>query len=224
MSTLAAEPTTPEVVRLHRKVPEWIIEGMMKKIFKWGGIILLVLYIALVIYRGFVLRAEEKTNEQVAKIHATKLMLADVMGENLPPVPSDPDSSVVGVDTNKNGIRDDVELAIFAEYPNSARTRAVLLQYALVLQKQATLPIINKETVTATVEDKSRAEICLWTLSSRADLQKFLSDMEKYQRFVTERQFNTQERKEQKSRAYEYLGSYSASNEGCDLDLAVLPN
>src|SRR3989344_8605528 len=115
---------------------------MLKKTLKWTGLVILAVYVALVIYRGFVLWAEEKTNEQVAKIHATKLMLADVLGDNLPPAPENPDATVEGVDQNKNGIRDDVELAIFAEYPNSARTRTVLLQYALALQMEVTQELV----------------------------------------------------------------------------------
>ena len=156
-STLREAEGVFPVMRLHRKVLQWIIEGMLKKTFKWGGIILLVLYIALVIYRGFVLWAEEKTNEQVAKIHAIKLTLDDVLGDNLPPAPENPDATVEGVDQNKNGIRDDVELAIFAEYPNSARTRAVLLQYALALQMEVTQELVNTGTVIAVAQEESRA-------------------------------------------------------------------
>ena len=66
------------------------------------------------------------------------------MGKNLP---SDPgalaDATVQGVDANQNGIRDDVELAVFKEYPNSAKTRAVLLQYALALQMEVIQPMVN---------------------------------------------------------------------------------
>lgn len=197
----------------------------MLKVLKWVGGIILVGYIALVVGRAFYLEGQDRTKEQVAKIHATKLSLDDVMGKNLPLDPgADVDKTVQGIDANTNGIRDDVELAIFKEYPDSAKKRLPLLQYALVLQKQATLPIVNGETVTATVEDKSRAELCLWTLSSRADLKKFLSDMDRYQNFVTELQFNTEERKSYRDKIYEYLGSYSASSESCDLDPSELPN
>ena len=112
-----------------------------KKILKWVGIAILVLFGAVVVYRAFVLVDKEKTDKQVAIIHATKLTLDDVMGKNLPPSYAgaskgkpDYDATVEGVDENRNGIRDDVELAIFKEYPNSARTRAVLLQYALALR------------------------------------------------------------------------------------------
>src|SRR3990167_7097106 len=116
---------------------------MFTKILTWGGFTILALFVVLVIVRMFVLDAKEKTAEQVAKIHATTLTLDDVMGKNLPPEPgAEADKTIAGIDVNQNGIRDDVELAIFKEYPNSAKTRAVLLQYALVLQMQMTLPII----------------------------------------------------------------------------------
>ena len=53
------------------------------------------------------------------------------MGTNLPPQPYEPenDATVAGLDKNNNGIRDDVELAIFAKYPKSAKIRAAELQY-----------------------------------------------------------------------------------------------
>ena len=197
---------------------------MLKKIFKWTGIIILVLYVALVIYRGFVLRAEEKTNEQVAKIHATKLMLADVMGENLPPVPSAPDSSVAGVDANKNGIRDDVELAIFAEYPNSARARAVLLQYALALPMEVTQPIVNEGTVIAAVQEESKAYLCVGEILSRKDMNKYIVESDNLRSFVKEKQLNTEARKKARTDFYEKVGSHESLDRICDIDYSTLPN
>ena len=41
-------------------------------------------FVALVVVRMFVLDAKEKTAVEVAKIHATKLTIEDVMGKNLP--------------------------------------------------------------------------------------------------------------------------------------------
>ena len=197
---------------------------MLKKIFKWTGIIILVLYVALVIYRGFVLRAEEKTNEQVAKIHATKLALADVMGDNLPPVPSNPDSSVAGVDANKNGIRDDVELAIFAEYPNSARARAVLLQYALALQMEVTQPIVNEGTVIAAVQEESKAYLCVGEILSRKDMNKYIVESDNLRSFVKEKQLNTEARKKARTDFYEKVGSHESLDRICDIDYSTLPN
>ena len=55
------------------------------KILKWAFLVLVGLFIILIIGRLIYRNNEAKTNEQVAKIHATKLTLDDVMGKNLPP-------------------------------------------------------------------------------------------------------------------------------------------
>lgn len=167
-----------------------------------------------------------KTDEQVTKIHATKLTMDDVMGTNLPPAPgADADKTVAGIDANENGIRDDVELAIFKEYPDSAKTRAVLLQYALALQTQMTLPILNTETATAVVEDNySRALKCVWSISSRDDMDKFTKETDKNENFINERQINTESRKKYDSDFYKYVESYSMSRGGCDVDISTLTN
>ena len=204
----------------------WGIMKNFKRVAKWVGLVLVVSFVALFVSRMFHVYNLEKTEEQVAKIHATKLTMDDVTGKSLPPDPgAEADKTVAGIDANKNGIRDDVELAIFKEYPDSAKTRAVLLQYALALQMEMTLPILNKETVTASIEDnESRAEMCLWNLSSRSDMDKFSADLEKYRNFIKQQQINTEERKKYVHNFYKNMGSYSASNEGCDLDLSVLSN
>src|SRR3990167_11282788 len=99
---------------------------MVTKLLKWGGFAVLASFVVLGIVRMFVLDAQEKTAEQVAKLHATILTLDDVMGKNVPPDPgAEADKTVQGIDANENGIRDDVELAIFKEYPNSAKTREI---------------------------------------------------------------------------------------------------
>src|SRR3989344_9324919 len=133
-----------------------------KIIFRTGAIILGLFAIGVAARVPYVIDAE-KTAEAVAKIHATKLTMADIMGENLPPEP-DPalkDATIAGIDANQNGIRDDVELAIFKEYPNSAKTRAALLQYALALQMEFTQSFTNTEIVTAVAEQTSRGDDCV---------------------------------------------------------------
>ncbi len=196
------------------------------KILKWAGATIVVAFVVLVAVRMFVLGEKEKTAVQVAKIHATKLTLDDVLGKNLPPDPGvEADRTVRGVDANNNGIRDDVELAVFKEYPNSAKTRAVLLQYALVLQMQMTLPIVNMETVTASVESGDRANHCIWSISSRSDIEKFVEETTSNENFVKKQQLNTEQRKSDQSNFYKYLGSYtSPRGNGCDLDLSDLPD
>ena len=198
--------------------------SLFLKILKWGGISIGVAFAALVIYRMFYLRSERRTQEQVAKIHATKLTLDDVMGKNLPPPPGDDaDKTVQGIDANHNGIRDDVELAIFKEYPDSAKTRAVLLQYALALQMEVTQTIVNTGTVTAVVEDKSRAAGCVAdTLVPRKSPEspRDYSDLEKmnsYTNFIEKQQFNTPMRKEALANFSKYIGSFELQSD-CDID------
>ena len=203
------------------------------QIFRIPLVIILILFVGLVIYRIPVVMERQKTEEVVKKIQAQKLTLADVLGERLPPEP-DPalrDSTVEGVDANQNGIRDDVELAIFNEYPNSAKTRAVLLQYALALQMEVVQPIINTETVTEVVREQSRAGSCVGdSLVPRKNLESARSyaDVEKiftFLNFVKDKQLNTDVRKKAQEDFVERIGSYSESeNEICDIDLLALPN
>lgn len=206
------------------------MSGIMKKILiglKWTAIIIGAAFLLLVIARIPHAIDKQKTDEQVAKIHATKLTLDDVMGKNLPPDPgAEADKTVAGVDANKNGIRDDVELAIFKEYPNSAKTRAVLLQYALMLQMQMTMPLVNKETVTASVEDnESRALNCIWSISSRKDMDRFIAETDANENFVKGLQLNTPNRAKYLHDLFNgNLGSYSFSHDSCDLSLTSLPN
>ncbi len=197
---------------------------MLMKILKWGGLAILVGYVALVIYRGFVLNGQDKTNEQVAKIHSTKLSLDDVLGKNLPSPPANPDATIAGVDANTNGIRDDVELAIFAAYPNSARTRAVLLQYALALQMEFVQPILNKDTVIAVVQEGGRAHLCVGAILSRDDMTKYIEQGDTLRSFVETRQVNTKERREREKDFYDKLGSYESLDRVCDINYSALPN
>ena len=68
------------------------------KILKWAFLILLALFIVLVIIRAFYFYNQDKIDAQVAKIHATKLTLDDVMGKNLPPDPGSlADATVQGL-------------------------------------------------------------------------------------------------------------------------------
>mgnify|MGYP001602372665 FL=1 len=167
---------------------------------------------------------KEETEREVARIHATELSVSDVMGNKLPPNPENPDATVVGIDENENGIRDDVELAIFAEYPNSARTRAVLLQYALALQRQAVLPIINTETVIASVQEEDRAFVCIGEIIHRDDFAMFDRETELLTDFVKNKQLNTPERKQNRTEFYEKIDSYSSLTKTCDIELSTLPN
>jgi hypothetical protein len=189
-------------------------------------IILLVIgAIVLVLNWKFDLTGKKGVQEQIAKIHATKLTLADVMGDNLPPDPgAAADATIAGIDANKNGIRDDVELAVFKAYPNSAKIRAVLLQYALALQMEFTQPIIKTETVIAVAQERSRAASCIGDAVSRDDIQKFVDITRGYDEFLKNNQINNESRIKADSFFWNHLGSYSdLENQECDLDLSTLP-
>lgn len=202
------------------------LNNRIKKISFIIIVVLLGSFATLVLARVPNAVEKQKTEEAIAKIHATKLTMADVMGENLPPDPGEEaDDTIEGIDANQNGIRDDVELAIFKEYPHSAKIRAALLQYALALQTQMTLDVINTATVTASVENnESRAQVCLWSLSSRSDMNKFLSDTDRYEKFIKNRQIDTEARQTYLANFYSNLESFGLAKEGCDLEFAYLAN
>ncbi len=200
---------------------------MVRKIL-WGLGILAAAFVVLLIARvPYVLEAQ-KTAEAVAKIHATKLTLDDVLGKNLPPDPgAEADKTIEGVDANQNGIRDDVELAIFNKYPNSAKTRAALLQYALALQMEFTQPIVNSGTVGAVANKEDAAFFCVARLISGpkgVDESASLTAIDKYDKFLANLQTNTQERKTTSHNFYEHLESGSIGKTSCDIDLNSFAN
>lgn len=212
---------------------------MVKRVLKWAAVMLLVAYVVLVVVRGFQMGFADRTEKAVETIHSTRLSLDDVMGNNLPPSYAEaaagkPDynATVAGIDENKNGIRDDVELAIFKAYPNSARTRAVLLQYALALQMEVTQKVVNEKVVNAILEEDSRAGNCIAdTLVPRKSPEsaRTYSDVEKidsYLNFIDQKQFNTNERKQFRKEFFTHMGSYSNSQKPslCDIDISTLPN
>ena len=162
-SPLGAEtPATPSQPPLWRRI---LIRTLQ---------VIFLAYIALVLFRIPHVIEKEKTDAVVAQIHATKLTMDDVMGTNLPPDPGAlADATIAGVDANTNGIRDDVELAIFRDYATSSKTRAVLLQYALALQMEFTQPIVNTETVIAVAQETGRAHMCVGEILSRENLTEF---------------------------------------------------
>jgi hypothetical protein len=226
--------------------PRW---ASLRKIGLRTVQVVLVVFGFLVIIRIPVVLEREETAKVVAKIHATKLTMDDVMGKNLPPDPgADADKTIAGVDANKNGIRDDVELAIFRDHASSSRERSVFLQFALAQQTMMTLPIVNPQTVTAVIEDlDSRANVCLWSLHAElrvpydahfndphsGELGKKENEMwNQYlqltnadEKYIKNLQFDSEERySAYKSILNGNLRSYESSNEGCDVDSSMLPS
>lgn len=208
------------------------MKGKFLKVLKWVGWVILAGFIFLVGVRTVYFMNLKKTNAQIEKIHAIKLQMDDVMGVNLPPDPGElADTTIEGIDENNNNIRDDVELAIFKEYPNSAKTRAVLLQYAMALQMEVTQPFINEEIATEVIREQSRADTCLSDViaprKNGKDSREY-TDIEKINNilnFVEKIQFNNKDRQNHHNLFYEQLRSYSDLEEkNCDVDYIKLPN
>lgn len=213
-----------------KKIKELFAQRIFK-IFVWVILVLAGLFIVFIIIRTFHYFDVQKTNNQVNIIHGTKLSLDSVMGTNLPPLPGlEADKTIQGIDANDNGIRDDVELAIFTEYPNSAKTRAVLLQYALVLQMM-TIPesLVNEEIATSVMQEKSRAYICIGSILIRDEdnekiMNKYFEDSDNLRSYVGNKQLNTEDRLKNDKDFYEKVRSYSDVEQICDIDYSKLPN
>jgi hypothetical protein len=188
------------------------------------------LYVILVLVRVPHAADKQEEAEAIAKIHATRLTLDDVMGKNLPPDPgAEADKTIQGIDANKNGIRDDVELAIFKQYPASAKTRAALLQYALELQLETTQPIVSREVVAAVNDETTRGMYCIDHLvplgvngetTNNDDFEKAVA----YEKFVSQLHQNTSARKDYINNSFYRFTDVYEFKKGCDIDLATLPN
>ncbi|HUX35601.1 MAG TPA: hypothetical protein VMV71_01045 [Candidatus Paceibacterota bacterium] len=196
--------------------------------------IIVVLYVGLVIYRIPAAQERLKTEEAVKNIQSQKLTLADVMGKNLPPEPDAAlnNSTVEGIDANNNGIRDDVELAIFKLHPDSARIRAAELQYAMALQGELN-DTFNIETLTAAVWEESRGYFCIDSTfprlpknASNEELNQQDNDFNSRITEVKNLVLNTSARVQKREDIFnKYMSSHtSPSNDFCDIDFFKLPN
>ena len=185
--------------------------GFLRRVWRWVRwplAVVVVAYVLLVIWDTKRLFDVDKTSAAVAAIHTQKITPADVMGANLPPPPdhAENDATVAGVDKNNNGIRDDVELAIFKKYPDSAKIRAAELQYAMTEQMYLTR-VFNTETWKAVAEENSRAQSCI--IESGANRKEIESLV-----------FNTQMRLQARDKAFEFTTSHGpASGVLCDVTL-----
>ena len=148
------------------------------------------------------------------------------MGNNLPPPPNQQENNatVEGVDANNNGVRDDVELAIFEKYPDSPRVRAAQLQYALTQQMFLTR-VFDSETWKAVAEEDSRGYACISETHPRTDLKNYIEVTDNRTKEVEGWVFNTSGRQIVKDQAYEFATSYGLPNTDlCHISLEILPN
>ncbi len=173
---------------------------------------LALLYFAAIIYSYPHFRQVQLDKTAVPAIKAQRLTIDDAAGTNLPPQPNSAqiDATVAGIDANDNGIRDDVELAIFAEYPTSSATstqvRAAELQYTKELQLEFT-SVFDSPTLVAVMQQEGRGYMCV--------PNKPETD------FVEALVFNTDQRKTfREDLNRKYMTSFGLDSSGfCDLSL-----
>ncbi|MBI3631466.1 MAG: hypothetical protein HY219_01190 [Candidatus Staskawiczbacteria bacterium] len=197
--------------------------------------ITLIILLLLVINSFYRFKDYNKTQQAIDFINSKKIILFDVMGQNLPPKPDQNlnDSTIEGIDANNNFIRDDVELAIFEKYPNSAKIRAAELQYAQALQLELT-QVFNSETLVATLQKESRGRSCVDRTGPEINLKdshkKILVDLavgDDRKKEIINLIINTDMRKKKESDVLDkYMTTYSIlpSQQECDIDILSLPN
>lgn len=185
--------------------------------------IIVVLFVLLLAFSAFRAAEKNKTRQVVEFINSKKITLDDAMGKNLP---SEPDktlnnSTIAGIDANNNYIRDDVELAIFKNYPNSAKIRAAELQYAQALQLELT-QIFNSETLIPLMQKKALAFDCLGFSGPDKSLESAIQKENEVEKYI----LNTEIRKNKHLEIYEnFMTSYlSTPGQECDIALGTLSN
>ena len=196
--------------------------------------VLIILWAVLLAWAAPKVMDSQKSKEAVAFINSHKITLLDVFGNNLPPAPDQKvnDSTVAGIDANKNFIRDDVELAIFTKYPNSAKIRAAELQYAQALQLELT-QVFDSGTLVATLQKGSRGSTCVSQtgpeINPNDTREKIVADLAIGQNRVEEVEIlvlNTELRKKTESENLKkYMTSYSSpGGDQCDIISSSLQN
>lgn len=194
------------------------------RVGRWVLFSLCAAFVVLVLFRIPVVLNKQKSDEAVAFIKAQKLTMADVDGKHLPP-PPDPaqvDATVAGIDANQNGIRDDVELAIFAKYPNDIKLRAAELQYAMGLQTFIT-KVFDHETWKVAAVEVGRGDLCISGTYPRTNLSEFNKITHARTQEVEDLMLNTSNRKLMKNVSESYITSYGLPDgDFCDINVTGL--
>jgi hypothetical protein len=181
----------------------------------WSLATLALVYALIVIYAYPHDHEAHLAAVMVEKIDAQKLTNADADGQHLPPVPdpAEAKATIAGIDANDNGIRDDVELTIFREYPSFSATstavRSAELQYAMDLQMQLT-EVSDINTWKAEIVQWGRGFSCLYDASSTgyAALESEVENSE----------LNTKDRANRYNSIEQYRVAYKLSSDpDCDV-------
>jgi len=112
-------------------------------------------------------------------------------GDNLPPDPGEAGKATLeGIDSDLDGIRDDIQRYIGLTYPDSRKTRAALRQFTLAFQK-AILESPDEESALHNTEIEARASECLWHIHSESSIKmsdslmaEFLNTLERSRTYL----------------------------------------
>ncbi len=216
--------TLPTIYLLYfkKKFPQ--LNGVWK-IYRIFYIIFIVAYVAF--YFVGVWRADQqnKTQATIDFINSKKITMDDVMGKNLPPQPNQQlnDSTIAGIDANNNYIRDDVELAIFKEYPNSAKIRSAELQYAQEIQIKLT-SVYDTNTWLAAMKKINNGISCMVdsAFNKFADTNSRIKQPQIWQGGIDTSQFNTRLRQEKIKKLETYSSAYVTGSGVCDIPISEM--
>lgn len=196
-------------------------------------IIFIALWLGLWAFGGLRYLQRDQDQKTIDFINSKKITLADVMGQNLPQKPNQAinDLTIAGIDANNNYIRDDVELAIFEKYPNSAKIRSAMLQYAQALQLELT-QVSSSLTFVSAIQKNDDAGTCfinvvinLFSADTAESKKNRIDILESIKKEVYNNVLNTDQRKNQYQDMFEkYMQGYAASDGSCDVDISSLSN
>lgn len=85
------------------------------------------------------------------------------------PLPPDPGeagkATLVGVDTDRDGLRDDVQIWIANAAPDSKKTRTALRQYAMYVQSYLAVSA-DPEKARVAIQEAAKGQLCLTSVAS----------------------------------------------------------
>lgn len=139
----------------------------------------------------------------------------------LPPEPGvDNNKTVAGIDSNNNGIRDDVERWIAQSYPTSAKMRAAAAQVVLSLQYKITNKAITEEIAYQKGIISINAVCCLVDSSAKTGVKDNLNN-------IMSVHLNTRQRVNAYNQFHNIMGSrafVAPQIDTCDIPSSQLPN
>jgi hypothetical protein len=151
--------------------------------------------------------------------------VSDTSTAEIPGLPPDPGeagkATLAGIDSDNDGVRDDVQRYIAMTYRDSAKTRAVLTQYAKQMQS-ALLDASSKELSMKHADEYSKVSECGESILGFDMSYKVEKDIKPII-------LNTDERNKAYFTYNDQLGGeiFFLNNQGvsaCDFDVASLPN